>query len=542
MDPATNADLNDAGLVHRTRSGDQEAYGELVARYQGHVYGLAYSLVSNWSDAQDIAQEAFIRAYSNLEQLRDPARFAAWLRRVTFSVAMNWIKAYHPELFRQLGSPEDVEHLGIPDFAPGPAEEVEKRELAAAVMQAVASLPSKYRVPLTMFHLDGLSYQKVADFLDIPLGTVKSLIHHAKQQLRPALGAYAAGELGNAVEEVFAEHKLPAEFVSKVLEGVDQLRWGQGQECTFMGALAAALRAMDEEVTYDELMGLSGAAFRLQFHQPNWDNSSADVLTGFDHAGAALAALGYRAEWYRVDEDDAAGVRNARGAIMRSIDQGHPVVAQKLRVAMDWGVITGYREEGKEFLGRTYWDQTEEYARADNWPWRVLIFGNRVGVPDRAEAILRSLEIAVELATTSRFGDYASGFAAYERWVADVLDDDRFESADTEQLERMACCNGWCYFSLEDARRVAARYLRSIEEELGEQSRSHLVRAAEAYDQLLTGLSERLTHVYNGDNRTNGEPWTQEIRQAQAETLRAAMALERTAVDELRAILAQVGR
>jgi len=73
------ANPKDAELVLRTRSGQKDAYGELVSRYQGHVYGLAYSLVNNWAEAQDIAQETFIRAYTNLEQLREPPRFAAWL-------------------------------------------------------------------------------------------------------------------------------------------------------------------------------------------------------------------------------------------------------------------------------------------------------------------------------------------------------------------------------------------------------------------------------------------------------------------------------
>lgn len=79
----------DAELVVLTRGGDRDSYSTLVARYQGHVYGLAYSLVDDWAEAQDIAQEAFIRAYVNLDQLQDPTRFAAWLRRVAFSVAMN---------------------------------------------------------------------------------------------------------------------------------------------------------------------------------------------------------------------------------------------------------------------------------------------------------------------------------------------------------------------------------------------------------------------------------------------------------------------
>ena len=91
-------DLSDAQLVEGTRNGKRDAYAELVARYQGHVYGLAYSLVDNWAEAQDIAQEAFIRAYCNLDGLKDPSRFAAWLRRVAFSVAMDWLRTFRPGL------------------------------------------------------------------------------------------------------------------------------------------------------------------------------------------------------------------------------------------------------------------------------------------------------------------------------------------------------------------------------------------------------------------------------------------------------------
>jgi hypothetical protein len=80
---AGNDSLPDGELVGSTLAGDPEAYKQLVTRYQGHVYALAYSLVGNWSDAQDLAQETFIRAYSNLDKLREPGRFAPWLRRGT---------------------------------------------------------------------------------------------------------------------------------------------------------------------------------------------------------------------------------------------------------------------------------------------------------------------------------------------------------------------------------------------------------------------------------------------------------------------------
>ena len=215
----------DSQLVDATLAGSHEAYRTLVTRYQGHVYGLAYSIVGNWHDAQDIAQETFIRAYTNLDQLRDAARFAAWLRRVAFSITMAWVKAHRPALFRELDGKVDADVLEIPDFSPGPAETAEKRELADAVVAAVASLPPKYRVPLTMFHLDGLSYQKVADFLDIPLGTAKSLIARARAKLKQALASAVVEDLTPVVQEVFNEHKLPGEFAARVLDGVPSLRW-----------------------------------------------------------------------------------------------------------------------------------------------------------------------------------------------------------------------------------------------------------------------------------------------------------------------------
>ena len=117
----------DGEPVARAWDGDKAAYGALVARYQGHVYGLAYSFVGNWEEAQDIAQETFVRAYCHLHQLEDPARFAPWLRRVAFSIAMSWLKAYRPQLFSQLEGRVDLEALEIPDFRPGPPEVVARR-------------------------------------------------------------------------------------------------------------------------------------------------------------------------------------------------------------------------------------------------------------------------------------------------------------------------------------------------------------------------------------------------------------------------------
>lgn len=257
-----NGELNNSELVRRTSTGDKEAYGELVTRFQGHVYGLAYSLVNNWADAQDVAQETFIRAYANINQLNDPDRFPAWLRRITFSVTMNWIKSFRPKLYELIDGKVDLDDLDIPDFKPDPYTIVERRELASVILEAIEALPSRYKVPLTMFYLNGLSYTKVADFLDIPLGTVKSLIYRAREKLKKILIAYADKEVVPMVQEALNEHKLPEAFARKVLDNIPEIRYDKW-ECAFAGSMKACMDYLNHPVTYDFLMGVSGAAFKL---------------------------------------------------------------------------------------------------------------------------------------------------------------------------------------------------------------------------------------------------------------------------------------
>lgn len=206
---------SDADLVGLALSGNRDAYGELVTRYQGHVYGLAHHLTGDWDASRDIAQDAFVRAYVNLGQLRDPDRFAPWLRRVTFAVSMDWLRKQGREL---LGSLDEITGKSADSLAelsaPGPSvpEQAQTNELRESVMSAIEQLPPHLRVPLTLFHMDGLSYQRVADFLEVPLGTVKRRIHEAKKRLRSDLEALAA--------EVLEEHKPAPELKEEVMRRI----------------------------------------------------------------------------------------------------------------------------------------------------------------------------------------------------------------------------------------------------------------------------------------------------------------------------------
>jgi RNA polymerase sigma-70 factor, ECF subfamily len=478
------ADRTDAELVEQTRSGDREAYGALITRYQGHVYGLAYSLSGQWEDAQDIAQETFIRAYVNLDQLREPARFAAWLRRVTFGVAVNWLKVYRPGLFEKLDGRVDLDSLEIPDFHPEPAEIVEKQELAQAVQQAIDSLPPKYRVPLTMFHLDGLSYQKVADFLDIPLGTAKSLISRARTKMKAALGAYYSEETAPIVQEVFDEYKLPAEFAHKVLAGLEEMNWGGsffGRQSSFIACFVEILRAAGKDATYDEVMGLSGAAFKLTI-APDLCPSGGGAGVGFNCNLLALQTYGYTYDDIDLDEkEDPDCWERARAAVIASIEAGIPV----LYFDGEFSLITGYREGGRIFVCKPYAGEKPGYVEMEKPvgalgpAWCFTFLRETGNAPERREAVLASLQTAIDLAHTTSFGNYASGFAAYRAWI-NILENPQ------EDTNRHG--NAYCYAILTTSRKAAVNYLRTIAAQSQTEPARGLLIAADCYER----IAERL--------------------------------------------------
>ncbi|UCC69128.1 MAG: sigma-70 family RNA polymerase sigma factor [Armatimonadota bacterium] len=539
------ADPTDGELVGLTRGGAREPFGTLVARYQGHVYGLAYSLAGNWAEAQDIAQEAFVRAYVNLDQLREPERFAAWLRRVTFSVAMNWLKAHRPDVFGQLEGRVDLDTLEVPDFRPGPAEVVERRELAEAVLSAVGSLPPKYRVPLTMFHLDGLSYQKVADFLDIPLGTAKSLIHRARAKLKEALYPYAAPELGPVVQEVFNEHKLPEEFARKVLENVPTLGWGTGRECTFAGALEAALAPTAHPYTYTDIMGFSGLAFRVRWHHENdearWCGSCA-VGEMPEEIEAVQRATGWQFRIEVLFGDDATNVGRLAPDIAASINGDRPVLAYDKWLNM--GVVYGYEEGGERLLVRSYSsdDLPPSFPASELGAphHRLIIFlSERIEPLAPRAAAAEALRIAVRNWQRERFApipvEYWYGKAALEHWLADIGEAEDLPEDDRGKLGRVTW---WNFAAMHDARKAAVTFLGEGAEALGGEAAKGLGRTADIYAEevkLFDAVAAE-PHVFGGA----GAGWTAEVRRRERETLSRAIELEEKAIAEIERALEQL--
>jgi RNA polymerase sigma factor (sigma-70 family) len=195
----------DAELVEEARRGQPGARDELVRRYQRQTALLAGALVNDLAEGEDLGQEAFVRAFRNLDLLADPARFAPWLRRIAFGVSIDWLRSFRPDLYRGW---DDSEASALPDVEPSPIDRLLGAEMAERVARALAALPPRYRVPIRLFHLDGLSHSKIAETLGVPVGTARSLVTRARRKLAQLL-ASDAPDARSQMDELFEEQKMP---------------------------------------------------------------------------------------------------------------------------------------------------------------------------------------------------------------------------------------------------------------------------------------------------------------------------------------------
>ena len=192
-----------AELVDEARRGSAEARDELVRRHYREIALVAVAITNDPTEAEDLSQEAFIRAFRNLDLLVDPNRFAPWLRRIVVGVSIDWLRSFRPNLYRGWDGSDEV----AASTAPSPLDRLLRAEMAERVAAALDALPPRYRVPVRLYHLDGLSHAKIAASLDVPVATVRSLVARARRKLAPLLAAYAPDGARTA-SEVFEEQAV----------------------------------------------------------------------------------------------------------------------------------------------------------------------------------------------------------------------------------------------------------------------------------------------------------------------------------------------
>jgi RNA polymerase sigma-70 factor (ECF subfamily) len=185
----------DRELVDQAAAGSRQAFDELVRRHQASIVSLARALTHGSADAEDIAQEVFVRAWRSLNGFRGESAFRTWLHRV----AVNVIHSHHGRLARirrviQFGSPAasetDAALVGEEDPIERAADAADFESsvvMRDAIDKALASLPEELRVAVTLRDIQGLDYREIASVLGVPIGTVESRIFRGRQRLQPLL-------------------------------------------------------------------------------------------------------------------------------------------------------------------------------------------------------------------------------------------------------------------------------------------------------------------------------------------------------------------
>jgi RNA polymerase sigma-70 factor (ECF subfamily) len=192
---AAGAEAADLDLVGRCRDGDLSALELLVERYQDRVYNLVLRMIGRPEDAADITQEVFLRAIEHIGRFRQKAQVFTWLFRIAVNLAVSRRRRDQRVRFVSLdgassggtesGEPQSMDPIGSREDRPDDA--AERDEQNRRVAQAVAELDEEFRAVLVLKDIEGLDYRQIADVLDLPLGTIKSRLHRARNELRVRL-------------------------------------------------------------------------------------------------------------------------------------------------------------------------------------------------------------------------------------------------------------------------------------------------------------------------------------------------------------------
>ncbi len=176
--------------IKQVKKGDQNAFAEIVELFKDKVYQLCYRMVGNAHDAEDIAQEAFIRAYVNINSYDTNRKFSTWLYRIATNLSIDRLRKRKPDYFLDAeieGTEGLTMYSQIPSDELQPDEMVESLEFQEWIQQEINELPVMYRSVIVLKYIEELSLKEIGDILDLPIGTVKTRIHRGREALRKRL-------------------------------------------------------------------------------------------------------------------------------------------------------------------------------------------------------------------------------------------------------------------------------------------------------------------------------------------------------------------
>ncbi|HEX5725917.1 MAG TPA: sigma-70 family RNA polymerase sigma factor [Longimicrobiaceae bacterium] len=186
--------VSDHDLVARAQQGSEKAYRELLGRYQRPVFSLIYRMVRDREQAEDLAQETFIRVFNHIDRYDPQFKFSSWIFKIATNLTIDAIRKKEPATVsidgsRYATSAEDIEAstITVESKDENPEQLLVAKELGSEIEVAIARLRPEYRTAILLRHIDGREYQEIAEIMSVPLGTVKTYIHRARHELRDSL-------------------------------------------------------------------------------------------------------------------------------------------------------------------------------------------------------------------------------------------------------------------------------------------------------------------------------------------------------------------
>jgi RNA polymerase sigma-70 factor (ECF subfamily) len=181
--------MADSDLIPRAAAGDPTAFQALVERHRAMVYRVAYQFAGNHHDAEDIAQEVFIKVYRSLDKFRQDAQLSSWLYRIVMNACIDHRRRQMPAAAAPFGEEAEQRLMNTAEEGPGPEDHAYAGELGQVLESEIARLPQGQRVVFLMRHHEGLKLSEIADALGLAEGTVKRQLHAAVHRLRGALSS-----------------------------------------------------------------------------------------------------------------------------------------------------------------------------------------------------------------------------------------------------------------------------------------------------------------------------------------------------------------
>ncbi|MGH7577807.1 MAG: RNA polymerase sigma factor [Longimicrobiales bacterium] len=186
--------LSDQEVIEHARRGRQSAFRALIGRYERPVFSLIYRLVRDRERAEDLAQDTFIKVLNHLDRYDPSYKFSSWIFKIAHNTALDHLRRKQPEVLSIHGSPhartdDEVEATALTPVSDDetPEEFTASRELGTEIERAIGTLRPEYRTAIILCHVEGRPYDEIAQIMDVPLGTVKTFIHRARNELRKQL-------------------------------------------------------------------------------------------------------------------------------------------------------------------------------------------------------------------------------------------------------------------------------------------------------------------------------------------------------------------